>query len=372
MRRYTVLSLALVGCGLVWAGIVAPGSPIPAPGTAGAPHSVLSPQDAEAFLRGRALFDKDFGVGAGVGPVFNGDSCRSCHQDPVIGGGGGIDVQVQRPAISDGNGGFISPPSTGGLAQTHSIPGTPREVIPDDVVFVEERNSPTGLGLGLVETISDATILANEDPDDEDDDGVKGIAHIMADDSIGRFGWKAQVPDLESFARDALSNEMGITVPDNGNPFGDTGDDGDDALDPEISQSQIDDLVVFMRALDFAPKKPETQQTLDGAAIFVNIGCAKCHVQVMDGVELLSDLLLHDVQPDGFLGVTQGMATSGLYRTALLRGLRHSAPYFHDGRSETVDHAIRRHDGEAQAIREEYEGLSAQQRAALLAYLDSR
>jgi len=370
--RLLRITLALFAGALVWAGLVPPDAPIPAPGTAGAPHRILSGPEEAAFLRGRALFDKDFSGEEGVGPHFNGDSCRACHQDPVVGGAGGVDVQVQRPAIADGMGGYFPPMETGPLAQTQSLPGIPREEIPDIVEFVEERNSPTLLGLGLVETISAATIRGNADPDDLDGDGVRGIVHELAGGDVGRLGWKANVPDLDAFARDALSNELGITVPASAIPFGDTVD-SDLISDPEIAQTDIDDLVTFMRLLDFAPKGPESALTQQGSGLFDSVGCVKCHVRVMDGVELYSDLLLHDVLPDTFKGITQGLATEGLYRTAPLRGLRDTAPYFHDGRSETVNDAIRRHEGEAIDMRDAYvNDLTQAERDALLAFLNSR
>ena len=118
----------LILCGLLTAGLVQPDDPIPPVGLAGAPSRVLTQAEQATFLRGRLLFDKDFLRGDGVGPVFNGDSCRACHQDPVVGGSGGIDLQVQRPA---------DPAGTGDLAQTHSVFGEPREEIPGDVAFVE-------------------------------------------------------------------------------------------------------------------------------------------------------------------------------------------------------------------------------------------
>jgi len=368
MRRF----LLLFATGLALAGIVPPDAPIPAPGEAGAPHRALDPDEQARFLRGRALFDKDFLTGGGVGPVFNGDSCRACHLDPVIGGAGGIDVQVQRPAIDDGNGGFYAPPETGELAQTHSAPGVVREEIPNVLVaFVEERNSPTILGLGLVQGISDDAILANEDPDDEDGDGIRGVAHVLPNGAVGKLGWKANVPDLRSFVRDAMGNELGVTVPfDSNNAFGFTADN-DGAADPELAQEDMDDLVFFLELLDFPPKRAPTAETARGEELFTTIGCAKCHVPVLDGVEAYSNFLLHDVMGPGFEGVTQGEATSGLYRTAPLRGLRDTAPYFHDGRSETVDEAIRRHAGEAEDARGAYAALEAADQAALLAFLDS-
>lgn len=370
MRHPVPALLVVLAAGLAAAGLVDPTDGVPPAGTAGAPHRLLSPAEEARFLRGRLLFDRDFQGADGIGPVMNGDSCRACHRDPVVGGAGGVDVQVQRPAIPDGAGGFTSPPETGELAQTHSRPGVAREEIPANVAFVEERNSPTTLGLGLVQGIRDEVILQGEDPDDLDEDGITGVAHILDGGVVGKLGWKANFPDVRAFTRDAMGNEMGITVPANGNPFGFVSD-SDNVPDPELSQADLDDLVFFLELLDFPPKRQPTGQTLEGEALFVAIGCARCHVQVLDGVELYSDLLLHDVQPEDFAGVTQGMATSGLYRTAPLRGLRDTAPYFHDGRSETVDHAVRRHDSEAAAIRAAYEALAQAEREAILAFLDS-
>jgi len=370
MRRPVLVLLAAVAGGLALAGMVDPSDGIPPFGEAGAPHRPLSPAEADRFLRGRLLFDRDFLVGDGVGPVMNGDSCRACHRDPVVGGAGGIDVQVQRPMIGDGQGGFVSPPETGELAQTHSRPGVAREEMPATIAFVEERNSPTILGLGLVQGIRDETILAREDPDDDDEDGIAGIAHVLTDGSVGKLGWKATIPDLRAFVRDAMGNEMGITVPISNSTFGITSD-SDGAPDPEISQADVDDVVFFLELLDFAPRRAPTTQSLEGEALFTTTGCAQCHAPAMDGVELYSDLLLHDIQPEGFVGVTQGMATSGLYRTAPLRGVRDTAPYFHDGRSETLDDAIRRHDGEAAAARAAYDTLTQPQQEALVAFLHS-
>jgi len=367
MRPLGFAAFGLLAASLALAGVVSPDDPIPSPGQAGAPRRTLTPVEQERFKRGRQLFDKDFGKSLGVGPVMNGDSCRACHIDPVMGGSGGIDVQVQRPTMDD----YTPPIETGELAQTKAAPGEAREEIPTNVRLVEERNSPTLLGLGLVETVSEATILAGQDPTDTNGDGIFGVAHMLPGGGVGRLGWKANVPDLRGFVRDALSNEMGITVgPDATSPFGFLLDT-DAVQDPEIDTQDIDDLLFFLQMLAFPPKRPATAQTQQGEALFTQIGCAKCHVPMLDGVELYSNLLLHDVHPGSFDGVVQGQAGVGFYRTSPLRGLRDTAPYFHDGRSPTVDAAIRRHDGEALAVRQAFEALSAADRAALLAFLDS-
>jgi len=363
MRRIAIVLALMLAAAI--AGLVREGDPIPKPGTAGAPHRALTSAEKDRFIRGRALFDRDFVPRDGVGPMINCDSCRACHKDPVVGGSGGIDVQVQRPMMPDGS----SPVETGPVAQLKAAPGLRREEIPDTIMLVEERNSPTLLGLGLVQQISDAAILAREDPTDADGDGIKGIASRLATGGIGRMGWKAVTPDVRGFVRDALGNEMGMTVPPDATSAFGVLVDGDAAPDPEISATDIDDMTFFLELLDFAPKRPATAQTLQGEQLFTTVGCAKCHVPVLDGVEAFSDLLLHDVETPGFEGVAQGDAVSGLYRTAPLRGLRDTAPYFHDGRSATAEDAVRRHDGEALAVRQAFEALTADERAALLAFL---
>jgi len=365
------LILVLAAGAVAVAGLTGPSAPPPPPVIPVGP--VIGPlegADLERFVRGRDLFDKDFRIREGVGPHFNGDSCRACHQDPFLGGAGGVDVQVQRPAVSDGAGGFMPPPETGELAQTNAIPGIAREEIPDTVAFVEERNSPTILGLGRVEQISEAAIVAGEDPTDGDGDGIFGVAHRLPGGGIGRLGWKANIPDLRAFVRDAMSNELGITVPAGPSPFG-VVNDGDASPDPEIATPQVDDLVFFLQRIDFAARGPVDAAVQQGEQLFTQVGCADCHTPVLDGVELYSNLLLHDVLPEDFQGVTQGEATSGLYRTPPLRGLKDTAPYFHDGRSDTIGQAVRRHEGEALAARQAFEALTPDEQAALLAFLES-
>jgi CxxC motif-containing protein (DUF1111 family) len=366
MRKAGIaLALALLAVAAVRAGFLPEDAPIPGPGEAGAPHRPLASAERERFVRGRALFDRTFFVRQGVGPTMNCDSCSACHLDPVVGGSGGIDLQVQRPILDDGT----SPLETGALAHLKAAPGLRRTEVPDDVHLVEERNSPTLLGLGLLQQIPASAILAREDPTDADGDGIRGIAHRLPDGTIGRLGWKCVTPDLKGFVRDAFGNEMGLTTPpDPESPFGLVAD-GDTVQDPEVSAQEIDDMTFFLELLDFPPRLKATAETQQGEQLFLQVGCAKCHAPSLGGVEAFTDLLLHDVQPPGFEGVTQGQATPGLYRTAPLRGLRDTAPYFHDGRSPTVEEAVRRHDGEALAVRQAFEALTPTERAALIAFL---
>ncbi|MBK6811887.1 MAG: hypothetical protein IPG81_23960 [Sandaracinaceae bacterium] len=77
------------------------------------------------------------------------------------------------------------------------------------VNFFEPRQTPALFGLGLVDRIPEATLLALADPVDVDMNGISGRAHVLPDGRVGRFGWKADVPSLAEFTRDALSVELG-------------------------------------------------------------------------------------------------------------------------------------------------------------------
>ncbi|HEY1960186.1 MAG TPA: di-heme oxidoredictase family protein [Polyangiaceae bacterium] len=356
-------------------GLVPPGAPILDVGDYGGPATALAGDDAARFTAGRAVFDRDVPLAGGLGPEFNGDSCRACHFDPVIGGSGPADVNVIRQAYVT-PAGFV--PQADGTMLHHQSAAIGVRPEPEPMCdYFEPRQPPAVFGLGLVDRIADATIVSHEDPYDADGDGIRGRASRLADGRIGRFGWKADVPSLAEFARDALSNEIGLTVPvQSGLTFGKTSD-ADGAADPEIAQTDIDALVFFMSSL--APP-PRTHQNISleqtGEALFTSVGCAKCHIpsmQTSDGatVQLYSDLLLHDLGPAYGPGIVDGQAGMTDFRTAPLWGLAKTAPYMHDGRAFTIDDAVLAHGGEAQAIRDAFTQLSPADHDALVAFLGS-
>ncbi len=364
---------SLGGRDQVTQGLLPPGAMIPEPGEPGCPtQEVLAdPNLVERFTDGRALFDRDIQVEAGLGPVFNGDSCRACHFDPVIGGAGPVDLNVMRYGTLDALGEFTAP-GHGTILHKLAIPGVDRpEHGPEHNLF-ETRQTPSILGLGLLDGVADDDILALQDPDDLDGDGIRGVAHILPDGRLGRFGWKAQVPSLREFSRDGLSAEVGLTVPaEDGFSFGTEVDD-DGVADPEVDSAHIDTLTFFMAGL----AAPEPAQELpDGLAVFEEIGCDACHVVELPGadgpIRAYTDLLLHVVAPDDALGIVDGAAEQLMFRTPPLWGLRYSAPYLHDGAALTVEDAILAHAGEADAVRLAYEALDDAQRALLLSFLES-
>jgi len=233
-------------------------------------------------------------------------------------------------------------------------------------------------GLGLIDRVAEEAIAARHDPDDADGDGISGRMHRLPNDGrLGRYGWKADIPSIDEFVRDALSVELGMTLPDEpGLTFG-TREDADDVPDPEMDLETMNALRFYLAQLAPPPgtsTDPETEAR--GRVVFGDVGCDGCHVREMparDGgvIEIYSDLLLHDVAPDGFVGVPSGDATMREFQTPPLWAVSKTAPYMHDGRSSTLDAAIRRHHGEAERSRDAYVELTNADRAALLAYLRS-
>jgi hypothetical protein len=375
-----VLFLALLVISGVNAEIIDDDTPVPPVGAMGGPDRVLDANELEQWIRGRKVFDRDWTQAEGLGtPDLNADSCRSCHQTPVIGGAGGLDVNVMRFGMDNGGAGPFQDLPGGQVASKLRRPDTPGREDADPLADVfEQRQTPNTLGLGLIDTISDAEILSHEDPNDNDGDGCRGVARmidIAGVPEVGKLGWKAQVPKLSDFLRDALGGETGITVPDDGRGFGML-TDADSVADPEISTDDFEDMLFFAVHLAYPPRGGNTDpQVLVGEVLFNDVGCAVCHVPVLQGsggpVPLYSDLLLHDIYPDDFRG-TADLGTPagvGYYKTPPLWGVRVTAPYLHDGRATTLEDAILLHQDEAEQITAAYQALSEEEQDALLLFL---
>jgi len=353
-------------------GLLPPDAPIPPVGTIGGPARPLTPPERDLFVRGRAVFDRDHAIAQGLGPRFNGDSCRACHSLPVIGGAGAADVDVTRHGHLDD--GVFTAPAQGTMAHRHATDGK-RPPIDESADAFETRQTPPLFGLGFLESIPEEDVFANDDCFQPDPEAISGCAHVLADGRLGRLGWKADVPDLTEFARDAMFNEMGVTLPElAGQSFGALADD-DGVPDPEISVADLQALIFFMRELAPPPRRSiDPAAEAAGEILFDEVGCTGCHVTdfvTADGVVAYTDLLLHHVAPEGSVGIASGNALTLEFRTPPLWGLGVTAPYMHDGRSFTVEDAIARHDAESAESRRGFEALSAEERAALLAFLES-
>ncbi|HEB51721.1 MAG TPA: hypothetical protein ENI87_00555 [bacterium] len=342
------------------------------------------PTEDPQFQRGRDLFDKPFTPAEGLGaPEMNADSCRACHQDPVMGGAGPLELNVSRfGRDNNGAGPFENLPGGQGLSKLYPPMVHGREEYPDPTqpggadVF-EQRQTPSAIGHGLIDQIPDAVIIANEDPNDLDGDGIFGVARridVAGEIEIGRFGWKAQIPRLADFVNDAMFGELGLTTPDNGRGFAVTSDN-DLVPDPEVSQQQVDDIAFFLANLPAPQRGGSTDpRVTQGLKLFAQIGCAKCHIPSLPSpsgpVPLFSNLLLHNVMPAGFRGMAEPGADVGYYQTPPLWGIKDTAPYMHDGRAEDLRGAILAHFGEAEQVRANYVALSEADKDALIVFLE--
>jgi len=216
-------------------------------------------------------------------------------------------------------------------------------------------------------------LWALEDPEDADADGISGRVHVLSDGRVGKLGWKADVPTLADFTRDAGTNELGLTLdahPTSG--FGRTEDD-DGVADPEFAPTDADDLTFYMTQLAPPPAGPDDPE---GEALFDAVGCASCHVPELPHAQgplrAYTDLLLHRMAGEDTPGIPSQDAGPQEFRTAPLWGIATSAPYLHDGRADTLHDAIEGHGGEAEGAKTAYQALTLSEQQRLLDFLGSR
>jgi CxxC motif-containing protein (DUF1111 family) len=364
-----------------------PGDPLPG----------LTPVEFSEFRLGLDDFTEVETAEEGLGPAFNGTSCAVCHNVPAIGGGGVIlETRVAYRDASGASRGLNDAGDT--LMHLFSVPSHAcQPIIPDDVNVVARRGAIPLFGAGLVEAIPDDLLLALEDPQDRNRDGVSGRAAIVVDlvtreRRVGRFGWKAQHATLLAFGADAYRNEMGITndlFPQE-SAFGvgaaqmqrcDPRPDPEDVRDPLTRRRGIDNFESFMKFLAPAARGPVDETVRDGERIFQAIGCAACHVPALvtgpssnplfnrKSVPLFSDLLLHDIGTGD--GIPQASAAPEEIRTPALWGLRLRRPLLHDGSAVNAEAAIAVHRNEADLARRGFDQLSVEDRRRLLAFLHS-
>ncbi|MEE4230224.1 di-heme oxidoredictase family protein [Pseudomonas viridiflava] len=269
---------------------------------------------------------------------------------------------------------------------------------------VSARIAPPMIGLGLLEAIADEAVLANTDPDDKNGDGISGRANWVWDDAqqkvvMGRFGWKAGQPNLNQQNVHAFSGDMGLTTSlrrfddctpaqtdclaaPNGN-----GPDGE----PEVSDNILRLVEFYTRNLGVpARRNVDDPQVLTGKNLFFQAGCQQCHVPSFktradaaepelanQEIRPYTDLLLHDMGDGLADNRTEFQATGREWRTPPLWGLGLTAAVnghtqmLHDGRARNALEAILWHGGEAQAAQRQVLAFNAEQREALLAFLNS-
>ena len=348
---------------------------IPGVGSLGGPDRELDRLETISWKRGKLVFNHFFSANEGLGPLFNGDSCRGCHLAPVMGGAGGLDVDVVRFAKREENGDIVQLDS-GPAVSRLAVHGTARDELNPEANIIETRQTPSLLGLGLIDRLPEAVLLANADPEDADGDGISGRA-LMINGRIGRFGHKASIPSFADFCADAFINEMGVTVNGLLADFA-VEIDTDSVSDPELADQDFVDLVFFSTHLApparSFPDNPSLRERINkGEDNFNDAGCASCHVSALNGdegpVAAFSDFLLHDVANPDRLNVPEADAEPGEFRTAPLWGIRQTAPYLHDGSAETLRDAILLHFGEASPAKDAFTSLSFDEQSKLIEFL---
>jgi CxxC motif-containing protein (DUF1111 family) len=354
----------------------------------------------------RGAFDEFELIDDGLGPVYNAQACRECHQNPVS--GATSQVTELRAGHLDGFGNFVNAPG-GSLINDRAIDAKIQERLTtlDDIVV--DRSSRNVLGDGFVEAIADSTFttIRNSQPA-----GMQGqIINVPILESpgftrVGRFGWKGQQGSLLSFAADAYLNEMGITSPlqpTENTSLGNSVAAFDTVADPEDNGTtfgpDVEAFARFMRSTKAPPRDTALAGTSDaiaGSNLFVSIGCSHCHrtsittapvgtvfngtgagkftVTAAIGDKIIhpySDFLLHDVGTGDGIVQNGGASTRNKLTTPPLWGLRTRARFMHDLFNVTRTNAIQRHTNEAEPVIQQYINLSVTQKNQIGTFLNS-
>ncbi|MBL7925531.1 MAG: c-type cytochrome [Bacteroidia bacterium] len=360
------------------------------------PMDGLSGMQLNQFFKGDAAFSETFTATTGLGSVFVASSCISCHAGD---GKGHPTTTLTRFGQTDSTGNHYLHQG-GPQLQNRALPGFTPEVLPAGASF-SKFTAPAVTGLGLLATVSEADLLAMTDPNDIDGDGISGTVNwidlpltIAANQNaitqngkyIGRFGKKASTYNLLQQTITAYNQDMGITSTfDAKDVF--SGHD----LDPEVSNQTIHDVVFYLHTLKAPIQRNQNDaEVIAGKKLFIQIKCASCHkTELKSGyspIEVLSnksfypytDLLLHDMGHTLDDAYTEGSAHSYEWRTPALWGLGLSPDaqggnYFlmHDGRANSIEAAILLHGGEGASSKSLYQNLSANEKAALIKFLES-
>ncbi|QBZ91456.1 c-type cytochrome [Pseudomonas viciae] len=266
------------------------------------------------------------------------------------------------------------------------------------------RVAPPMIGLGLLEAIPDEAILANAEAQARENNGIAGRPNQVWDDAqqktvLGRFGWKAGQPNLNQQNVHAFSGDMGLTT--RLRPFDDctetqvdckrapsgNGPDGE----PEVSDNILRLVLFYSRNLAVpARREVNSPQVLAGKNLFFQAGCQSCHTPkyttstnaaepelANQVIRPYTDLLLHDMgegladNRSEFKASGRDWRTPPLWGIGLTETVNGHTQFLHDGRARNLLEAVLWHGGEAQAAQRQVLSFNAQQRAALLAFLNS-
>jgi CxxC motif-containing protein (DUF1111 family) len=287
------------------------------------------------------------------------------------------------------------------------------------------RQAPQVIGMGLLEAIDESTILALADPQDRNEDGVRGIPNWSINPEtgkrhLGRFGWKAGKGSVQQQAAVAFVQDMGVTTPIYRSASCQRGAAGcqTSTATPSVSALELEQLSSYLKLLGVPAQRkyasgftdgtitptehqiaPATMVAIEqGAKLFAQAACTACHVPELktgkhhpfaelrsQTIRPYTDLLLHDMGPELADTMTEGQAAPSMWRTPPLWGLGslkyvqagtgqadpQRVRYLHDGRARTLTEAIGWHGGEASGSRAKFEAMSKSARDAMLSFLES-
>jgi CxxC motif-containing protein (DUF1111 family) len=413
--------------------------------TSGLLGDALPGTDGTTFAAAKANFAAAENAVDGLGPVFNERSCGACHANGAVGGAG---QNIERRYGTLTNGVFDPLANTGGsLRQLSGLggfnigglncsSGVDANPAPGATIFAGRLTTPV-FGLGLVDSLPDSAFdtLASREPA-----AIRGLVNRVsialanpADAAqsngatrVGRFGWKAGVPNLGQFSADAYLNEMGITTtscnrgtanktfatenranragtnaiingcPDDQKP----GTDDDFAADNNncagglnALQDDVANFTFFMTHLAPPPRVAITAGSAQarGQTLFnsASLACSSCHRSDSDvfvstsagGIQAgiafapFSDFLVHDMGTlgDGIGNAGDSPAVTRRMRTAPLWGLRSRNLLLHDGRTTDRAAAIAAHNGGANGqgtpSAAAFNALTSAQKSDLLSFL---
>ncbi|CAN2536150.1 hypothetical+protein [Methylocapsa aurea] len=411
-------------------------------------HPVAGLDEAaeEIFYRGRIEFMRSWafppggGEASGLGPLFNRISCAACHQKngrgrpPEGPNDRMLSMLVRLSVPGEAPHGAPKPhPAYGGQLNEEGAPGVPGEgraaisweettttladgaVVslrrphiefvdlaygPIDGVLVSPRVAPAVFGDGLLEAVPVAALkqIAAEQPAH----GVHGVLNevhdvISGQTTSGRFGWKANSPNLKQQIAEAFIGDLGVTTelfPENqcAEQQQACRDAPKSKNRPELSSDRLADIDFYNAHLAPPERRDAADpQILRGEKQFISAGCGVCHVPNLrteahprypntlpaQTIAPYTDLLLHDMGEGLADGRPDFRASGRQWRTAPLWGLglthivnEHSL-FLHDGRARSLEEAILWHGGEAEAARSAYSALPKNERQALIAFLRS-
>jgi CxxC motif-containing protein (DUF1111 family) len=372
----------------------------------------------------------------GLGPLFHHTSCEGCHVgdgrgQPIVPAGenNSLLIRIGVAGQDATTGGPLPLTGFGGQVQDRAIPGVRAEAqfqiqyteqrgtfndgtayslrvprytlqnaylpVPANALMSPRVASPV-FGLGLLEAITEQTILANADPDDRNQDGISGKANYVWDvqqqrTQLGRFGWKANQPSLPQQNAAAFNGDMGITSP----LFPTENSDGQiqaiPAHPPEVGNQGLRAVDHYTRTLGVPARRNTTDAAVQrGKVVFADARCGACHIPSMrtgtlpnvpevsnQTIFAYTDLLLHDMgegladNRSDFLANGREWRTPPLWGIGLTQTVNGHTQLLHDGRARNLMEAILWHDGEARQSRDYVRGLNSADRAALVKFLES-